>query len=112
MALYDTWGGLDVDENSVLVKYTLAGDLTLDGVINIADYARIDCAVATGADGYWNGDINYDGIVNAADYFTMDLNYMDQFAVPAGAGVPGAVPEPGAIGLLALAALGLLRRRR
>lgn len=118
-AIYDLWGGLDVDENSILVKYTRAGDLNLDGSISIADYLRIDRAMTSGASGYWNGDVTYDGTIDASDFFLMDMNYLDQFASPLAGGAAaeaapgvGAVPEPGAMAVLALGAMGLLRRRR
>jgi len=57
----------------VLVKYTYAGDLNLDGLIDGADYGIIDNYVQfPGTSGYWNGDFNYDGVIDGADYGVID----------------------------------------
>jgi hypothetical protein len=66
-----TFAGGSVDASAVLVKYTYAGDATLDGKVNIDDYTRIDSgspqerpagSTATG----------YDGKVNIDDYVIID----------------------------------------
>ena len=36
------WNGVAVDATTVIVKYTYAGDLNLDGLIDGADYGVID----------------------------------------------------------------------
>ena len=71
-----TWNGQPVDATSVLVKFTYAGDATLDGKINIDDYGRIDGHVAqSGAVfGWFNGDFNLDGKINIDDYGIIDGN--------------------------------------
>ncbi len=60
--------------SDVLVKYTYYGDANLDGVVNGADYARIDAGfLSKGAlTGWYNGDFNYDGKVDASDYTLID----------------------------------------
>lgn len=70
-----TWNSETVTGTSVLVKYTHAGDFTLDGTINGDDYAMIDAGFSALASGYVRGDITLDGKVNADDYFWMDLDY-------------------------------------
>jgi hypothetical protein len=73
-----------------------------------------------GTDGYANGDINYDGVIDGADYGVIDNSVQLQGApFPAGT-YPGAaagassaatitgitvVPEPGALGVPAMAAM-------
>ena len=49
------------------------GDLSLDGMIDGADYGIIDNYVQfPGTDGYVNGDFDYDGIIDGADYGLID----------------------------------------
>jgi hypothetical protein len=67
------WNGQTVDATTILVKYTYAGDLNFDGVVDAADYGVIDNYVQfPGADGYSNGDFNYDGVIDAGDYGIID----------------------------------------
>ena len=67
------FGGVTVDGTSVLVKYTYAGDLNLDGLVDGADYGTIDNWVQfPGTSGYWNGDFNFDGVIDGADYGIID----------------------------------------
>ena len=107
--------------------------------MNGADYARIDAgflsqSAAAPLTGWYNGDFNYDGKVDASDYTLIDNAFNTQTAAftgstggPTTAGsvvvadstdeiapVAGtsAVPEPASLGLLAVAAGGLLARRR
>jgi hypothetical protein len=70
------WGGQVADATSVLVRFTYAGDATLDGVINIDDYGRIDANVAQSGSvwGWFNGDFNADGLINIDDYGIIDGN--------------------------------------
>jgi fibronectin-binding autotransporter adhesin len=108
------WGGETVSGSDVLVMYTYAGDLNLDGAINADDYARIDLySQAGGETGYSHGDINYDGAINADDYALIDLNVTRQgnpFLVRPTTSLV-AVPEP-AVGAIAALLLPLMRRRR
>ena len=67
------WNGRTVDAADVLVKYTYAGDLNLDGLIDGADYGTIDNSVQfPGTSGYFNGDFNFDGVIDGADYGIID----------------------------------------
>jgi len=66
-------GGVSVDSGDVLIKYTYAGDVNLDGVIDGADYGTLDYWIQfPGTAGFWNGDVNYDGVIDGADYGTLD----------------------------------------
>jgi len=116
------WGGQPVDSSAVLVRYTYDGDANLDGLVDAADYGRIDNFFQfPGSTGYWNGDFNYDGIIDAGDYGLIDNSFQLQGAplaqsdgaVQLDASVTP-VPEPAAgvfVGVAGLAS-GMLRRRR
>src|SRR5262249_14104118 len=61
--------GITDQPGQVVVRYTYAGDATLDGRIDVDDYGRIDFNVGAAADATWSqGDFNYDGKVNVDDY--------------------------------------------
>lgn len=111
--IHDTFDGIAVNVNSILVKYTYNGDADLDGAIDGEDYFRIDAGfLAGGAGSYSRGDFNYDGRVDIDDYFLIDQAYSRQGTVLAG-GRPSSVPEPGIAGLFAVGGmLGLRRKRR
>lgn len=113
--LMATFGGVAVDQDSVLVKYTYNGDANLDGVIDIDDYFMIDTNYARGTVNptYRQGDFNYSGAITADDYFMIDAAYVGQTGPLSGVASPvAAVPEPATLSLLALGAAALLRRRR
>jgi hypothetical protein len=122
--------GQSVTGTTTLAMYTYAGDLNFDGRVDAQDYGIIDNWVQfPGTNGYANGDINYDGVIDAADYGIIDNTIQLQ-----GAPIPGynatypsapvagssagalsgvtAVPEPAALGVIAVAAAGLIGRRR
>ena len=110
--VYTEFGGEPVGLNSILVKYTWNGDANLDGVVNADDYFLIDSGYITQKRGWYNGDFNYDGMVNADDYFLIDSGFIGQTGVLSGRRMVAAVPEPGALTVLAAGALGLMTRRR
>jgi T5SS/PEP-CTERM-associated repeat protein len=90
---------------TVLVRYTWLGDLDLDGTVTSSDLATmIANSGMTNAD--WSqGDMNYDGTVNADDFTLFALGALDSPV----ATIP--VPEPTIVGLFALLALSVRRRR-
>jgi hypothetical protein len=122
-----TFDGFAVGDGDVLVKYTLAGDATLDGAVDFKDLAQLaqNYNMADGAREWSEGDFNYDGKVDFNDLVTMVQNYNTALpanaAALAGAGAAfeadfaraaAEVPEPAPVALMvAGAAVALLRRR-
>jgi autotransporter-associated beta strand protein len=106
------------------IMYTLLGDANLDGKVNGTDFnlmaTNFNQAVTTGWD---KGDFNYDGKVNGNDFVLLadnfnqsavsaaDLAALDAFAVANGISLANA-PEPACAGMMVMAGLGIVRRRR
>jgi autotransporter-associated beta strand protein len=121
----DTFLGTTVDKSSVLIRYTLAGDLNLDGAVDFLDLARLAQSynVTDGTRQWSTGDVNFDGKTDFLDLAKMAQNY--NTALPS-APIPGApadfqadlarafasVPEPSLLSILALTPLLAGRRRR
>jgi subtilase family serine protease len=82
--LYGLGASLGVFDNAnpantdVLVKYTYYGDANLDGVVNGADYTRIDNGISSSASGWFNGNFNYDTQIDGSDYTLIDNTYNQQ----------------------------------
>jgi uncharacterized protein (AIM24 family) len=98
------------------IAFTLLGDANLDGTVNAEDFTPFSHNL--GQPGGWDqGDFNYDGTVNAEDFTSFSHN-LNQSAVLAGAlesagGINLAnVPEPLSAGMMVIAGLGFLSRRR
>ncbi len=124
--LVQTFDGQNVSDGDILVKYTYFGDSNLDGVVNSADYIQIDTGfssqvTASPLTGWYNGDFNYDGQINGDDYTLIDNAFNTQGAslalsigspLAANTSQIAAVPEPASVSMIAIGAVGLLKRRR
>ena len=67
------FNGVTVDASAVVIKYTYAGDVNFDGLVDGGDYGTLDKWIQfPGTSGFMNGDVNYDGIIDGADYGTLD----------------------------------------
>jgi hypothetical protein len=117
--IYSMFDGFAVDMSSILIKYTLMGDLNLNGKIDSDDFFLIDRGFANGplaSNPYFNGDIDYNGQVNDADYAYIDRAYAMQVIAatdtPSNSILISAVPEPATVGLLTFLCPLLARRRR
>jgi autotransporter-associated beta strand protein len=127
----DTFLGSPVDKTTVVARYTLAGDATLDGTVDFNDLVKLaqnyNTTVSSGTESWWNhGDFTYDGVTDFNDLVKLAQNYNTSLPNPSAAPIPGAsiafeadlarafssVPEPGTLSLLGLGALALLGRRR
>ncbi len=102
-----THGSYFMGTGSLLVDAGLAGDADENGVVNAADYIilKTNMGQASGAV-LADGDFDGDGDVDWADLQILQDNY--------GATSPasGTIPEPATLGLLAIGALAVIRRRR
>jgi hypothetical protein len=130
------FGGQSVDTSSILIKYTYAGDADLDGDadgVDIGTWATNFTGElgGTGSNVWTQGDWDYDGDVDGVDAglwaqaFTGELGGggLGSLVIDDPNMAPGAaailrgmgitvVPEPASLGLAALGATMLLRRRR
>ena len=112
----DNLHGLGWTDNAtvVTVAYTYYGDADLSGSVNITDFNTLAANYgATGAT-WQKGDFNYDGVVNLLDLNSIATNFGATPALdllPAATPLGALVPEPASIGLIALGA-GLMTRRR
>jgi autotransporter-associated beta strand protein len=124
----DTFMGATVDKTSVVARYTLAGDATLDGTVDFNDLVKLaqnyNTTVSATTEGWWSkGDFMYDGVTDFNDLVKLAQNY--NTALPTQP-VPGAsaafeadlarafasVPEPGTLSILGIGGIALMGRRR
>ncbi len=107
--LYDTFDGVSVGLNDVLVKFTYFGDADLNGIVDDSDFFLLNNGYGNSLTGWVNGDFDYSGTVDDSDFFLINNSYGLQSG---GLRAGGAVPEPTGMGLIALGAGAVLGRRR
>ncbi|HUU92785.1 MAG TPA: FG-GAP-like repeat-containing protein, partial [Phycisphaerae bacterium] len=98
------FGGVPVDETSVLAACTWWGDVNLDGVVDSNDYDRIDTNYVRWInegrvpDGGWRwavGDLDYDKMIDSNDYDLIDKAFLLQHGPTAAGGAASvAGPDP------------------
>ncbi len=124
-AIYQSFRGVGrLDGDEVLIRYTLMGDLNLDGTVSISDFIDLSAHFNTVGGATWQiGDVNYDGSVTIADFIDLASNFgqslggistpisaQDWGMLSSFASSAGAVPEPAVFGWMAVASLLLIRR--
>lgn len=108
--------GVAIPAGQTLVKYTIPGDADLSGTVDFNDFLSLQNDY--GSSGDWaQGDFNYDGVVDYNDYLMLQANYgrtptgLDA-SIGAAPFIAAPTPEPAALGLVAIGAVGLLSQRR
>jgi hypothetical protein len=110
------------------VKYSLYGDANLDNLVSGVDFTILVGNLGKTVNAWDRGDFNYDGVVSGVDFTLLvgnlgrasngasvelpasDIAAIDAFA--AANGLLADVPEPASAGLLLVAGLGYMARRR
>jgi hypothetical protein len=114
--------GYSPTAEGMLVRFTWAGDASLDGSVTIADLGILAANWQQSNRHWFQGDFNYDGSVNIADLGILAGNW--QAGVSGGSSMSFAealalfdvfdgvvVPEPAGLSLLGIAGLLAIRRR-
>jgi autotransporter-associated beta strand protein len=124
-----TYKGITLDADAVVVKMTVNGDATMDGLVNFDDLLALAKAYNSTSGTWVTGDFDYSNIVNFDDLLILAKNYNKTLGAPlpealasqpvefradVAAAFAAAVPEPSSAAIV-LAASGLAmagRRRR
>jgi hypothetical protein len=94
--------------NQVTVAYTLYGDATVNGAVDISDLSALG-QNWNGAGKVWaQGDFNYDGNVDISDLSALGQHWNQSIAGFSGGEGGAIVPEPSTLALLAAGLVGLL----
>ncbi|MGB2822376.1 MAG: PEP-CTERM sorting domain-containing protein, partial [Phycisphaerae bacterium] len=100
--------GIEYDDGNSEVRIhlhdLLDGDADLDGRVAREDFHALEVGFGSPDPDWFDGDFNFDGRVDFLDYLTWKAN--------AGDAVPGAVPEPTTLAILAVGIVVLTGRRR
>jgi hypothetical protein len=80
-----SFGEQSVDATSILVRYTLLGDATLDGKVDVADLGILVTNWQQSPRRWSQGDFNYDGTVDIADLGLLATTWQQGLASPAAA---------------------------
>ncbi|MHC4481814.1 MAG: dockerin type I domain-containing protein, partial [Planctomycetota bacterium] len=92
----------------ILTSEELLGDADCDGDVDAFDYVAVKRSVGRTGLAWEEGDFNGDGDVDRGDFLCLRAHFGD--TVP---GASGAfIPEPGALAMLALGGLVIVRRKR
>jgi autotransporter-associated beta strand protein len=115
------FGGIPVNNDMLLIKFTYAGDADLNGQVDVADLGALASNWQTSAP-WTSGDFDYSGFVDVADLGLLASNWQSGVGSPLGPSLQEAlasaglghvvVPEPASGALVGTGMLLALRRRR
>jgi hypothetical protein len=112
---YTSFAGVnDLTASDVLVRYTYAGDVNLDGTVDGKDFRIAMESAIFGGSGWAQGDVDYSGSVDGNDLALIAANLggpVIGLPVSESGGV-SAIPEPASVSMLSMGGLVLARRRR
>ncbi len=111
---YPFGSGETIAAGAIAGKYTYIGDTNYDGQVSAQDYTAIDANIGTSVAlgiSWFYGDTNFDGSIDATDYTGIDAALGLGQGNPLAAQGLSAVPEPGALSLVAMG-VGMLSMRR
>ena len=77
-----------VDNSSIIIHYSVAGDASVNGIVNALDFNALASNFGATGQPWLAGDFTYDGIVNSADFGLLSANF--SVSVPAAAVVSSA----------------------
>jgi hypothetical protein len=69
-----------VDQNSILLNYTLVGDVNLDRQVTIADFLVLSAGFGLANATWQTGDVNFDDAVTIADFLALSGNFGQAFS--------------------------------
>ena len=82
------FGNQTVDGSAVLIHYAIAGDSSVNGVVNALDFNALASNFGSTGQSWMTGDFNYDGVVDSSDFLMLANNFS--------AGARGRRPAPSA----------------
>src|SRR5205814_4867630 len=105
-----TFAGQPVDANSILIRYTLAGDANLDTVVDTIDFNLLAAHFGQDAQSWAQGDFDYNSSVDTVDFNILAGNFAQSLAnMSAGDQI---IPEPNWSAWLILAGTWQIARAR
>jgi autotransporter-associated beta strand protein len=104
-------GVFDDGASQVSVAYTYYGDANDDGRVNALDFNALASNFGLSGKFWYQGDFDYSGNVNTLDFNLLSANFNKSPIVTAPS-LGALVPEPASIGLIGVAGMMLVRRRR
>jgi fibronectin-binding autotransporter adhesin len=111
----------NLPSGEIEIMFTLLGDANLDGTVNSDDFSQFSHNLGQTGVMWDDGDFNYDGTVNSEDFSSFSHNQGQTASLASQTAGPlelangislANVPEPASMGLLTLAGVGMLARRR
>ena len=79
-----TFASQDVDNSTVLLRFTYYGDATVDGTVNLLDFNKLSANYNASGKRWGTADFNFDGNCNQLDFNALAGNYRNQTGLGGG----------------------------